>query len=114
MAQGTPVPAQVVQAQRFDVVDKDGKRRGRFDALPNGTVRLLLYDSEGKLRTGLLVASNGVPGLQFWGPNDQVAAVYGESATLLDAAGQPRARLAATTPGLTFYNPEGRSVWAAP
>ena len=111
-AAATP-PAQVVRAERFEVVDKDGKRRGRFDALPNGTVRLLLYDTEGKIRTGLLVAANGAPGLQFWGPNDQVAAVYADSVTLLDPDGQPRARLA-PAPSLTLYNADGRPSWSAP
>ena len=112
-AQDAPQPAQTVRAERFEVVDKEGKRRGRFDALPNGAVRLLLYDTNGKLRTGLIVAANGTPGLQFWGPNDQVAAVYADSVTLLDPDGQPRARLA-SSPNLTLYNAEGRPVWAAP
>ena len=55
-------PAAVVRAERFEVVDKQGQRRGRLDALPNGTVRLLLYDTAGKLRTGLIVAANGSTG----------------------------------------------------
>jgi hypothetical protein len=112
LAQGGAAP-ELVQAQRFEVVDKEGKRRGRFDALPNGAVRLILYDGENKTRTALLVAANGTPGLQFWGPHDQVNAVYADSVTLLDSSGQPRARLA-PSPGLTLYGAEGRAIWAAP
>lgn len=116
-AQAAAEPLQVVRAQRFEVVDEEGKRRGRFDSLPNGAVRLVFYDNEGKVRTGLLVATNGAPGLQFWDKNNKPVSVFSDSVTLLDPAGQPRARMSVSAhgdPAITLYDEEGKVAWSAP
>ena len=116
-AQTAAEPLQVVRAQRFEVVDQDGKRRGRFDSLPNGAVRLVFYDNDGKVRTGLLVATNGAPGLQFWDQNNKPVSVFSDSVTLLDPDGQPRARMSVSAhgnPAITLYDEEGKVAWSAP
>ena len=116
-AQAAADPLQVVRAQRFEVVDEEGKRRGRFDSLPNGAVRLVFYDNDGKVRTGLLVATNGAPGLQFWDQNNKPVSVFSDSVTLLDPDGQPRARMSVSAhgnPAITLYDEEGKVAWSAP
>jgi hypothetical protein len=117
LAQAAPESVQVVRAQRFEVVDEAGKRRGRFDSLPNGAVRLVFYDNEGKIRAGLLVATNGTPALQFWDRNSKPVSVYSDGVTLLDGDGEPRARMSVSSsgnPAITLYDEEGKVSWSAP
>lgn len=116
-AQATAENSQVLRAQRFEVIDEEGKRRGRFDSLPNGAVRLVFYNSDGRIRTGLLVATNGTPGLQFWDRNGKPVSVFSDGVTLLDPAGQPRGRMSVSAngnPSITFYDADGKVTWSAP
>jgi len=44
-----PTGKRVVEAEEFRLVDKDGKRRGNWSVLADGSIRLSLNDKNGKL-----------------------------------------------------------------
>jgi hypothetical protein len=51
-AEKPPQERQVIQAERFEVVDKDGKVRGELGLRNDGVPVLRLYDEDGALRVG--------------------------------------------------------------
>src|SRR5215510_1620298 len=76
---GTPVWAQktcdqasVVRAERFEVVDKDGKLRATLGIGPEGASGLVmpdglvLTDKNGQPRASLGLAADGAPGLMLY------------------------------------------------
>jgi hypothetical protein len=51
-AEKPPQETQVIQAERFEVVDKDGKVRGELGLRNDGVPVLRLYDEDGAPRVG--------------------------------------------------------------
>src|SRR5712692_8737214 len=137
-AQKAPQHEKVLQAEKFEVVDRDGKLRavlgtdpsgsvnlllydragkqgaGQFGMLPNGNSGLLLYDQAGKIRATLQLL-DGEPSLDLSGkdekPRVQLFTTDGEPRLrLLDQAGKLRAALGIFDgePGLSFLDKEGK------
>ncbi len=94
------VPAQIVRAQKFEVIDERGKTLGTFEADRKGAA-VNLYDYAGKLRGELRYYSidlmRGHSVLKFYG--------YDEN---------PRIQLGVfqeEKPMLTFYGDKGNVLW---
>ncbi|MDU0458926.1 MAG: hypothetical protein RW306_09380 [Geobacteraceae bacterium] len=94
------VPAQIVRAQRFEVIDERGKTLGTFEADKKGAA-VNLYDYAGKLRGELRYYSidlmRGHSTLKFYG-NDE----------------NPRIQLGVfqeEKPILTFYGGKNKILW---
>jgi hypothetical protein len=52
-AEKAPQETQVIRAERFEVVDEDGKIRGELGLRSDGVPILRLYDEDGAPRVGL-------------------------------------------------------------
>jgi len=106
MADPTAAPADVVQAHRFELVDRDGRVRAVIGELPNyddagpAIIGVSLLDAEGRRRTFLSLDDTG-PSLVFdldgnnvleLGVNDPTAdaLTVGAYAFATDALGEPR------------------------
>lgn len=120
-AQKTCEPAPVIRAERFEVVDKDGKLRATLGTgaagasglvLPDG---LVLTDKNGQPRASLgLAADDGAPGLMLYDPGLRyrvaldVAPDGAPALALASKEGRTRAELILPTeggPGLVLYDP---------
>jgi hypothetical protein len=66
LARPTPQMAEVVRAEKFELVGQTGTRRALLELEPNGEPALKLYDAEGNLRAGLSLRPDGGPNLLFW------------------------------------------------
>jgi len=66
LAQPTPSPAEVIQAEKFELVDKTGVPRALLELEPHGEPALKLYDAEGSLRVMLSLRPDGGPNLLLW------------------------------------------------
>jgi hypothetical protein len=95
-----PLPPTVLEAERFDVIDRAGKRRAALAGAANGAVGLTLYDKAGRARAILGLLSDGTPQLGF-----------------IDRAGKPRALLGTLPSGSTsvaLLEQDGTALWQAP
>jgi len=95
-ATGDGQTSTTIRAERFEVVDQDGKVVAALDATSEDGPRLMLFDGAGKTRVWLNVTKDG-PGL-----------------TLYDGAGKDRISLDVTKndSGLTLYDAKGKGrVW---
>ncbi len=94
-----PAVPQVVRAGRFELVDGQGRLRGKLAVNSDGTPGLDLYDGAGQLRVTLALAEDGNPSVELTDKNGkQRAALFvGKSGepglSLLDKQGQARAEL---------------------
>ena len=82
-----------IQADRFVLVDKDGRRRAELTMAADGTPGLVLYDENGVRRGGFNLSAAGAP-----------------SIVLHDKHGKPRAEVALKPDGvvgLGFYDERG-------
>ncbi len=101
---GTPVFAQktevagVIRAERFEVVDKNGKFRAVF-YLWEGEPSLALFDKNGK-NPALLALENGKPLLALADKNEKRRA-----GLFLSADGEPY---------LGLFDQNGKVIWSAP
>jgi len=64
--QQTPQTAEVVRAEKFELLGQTGMRRAALELEPNGEPALKFYDEEGNLRAGLSLRPDGGPNLLFW------------------------------------------------
>jgi hypothetical protein len=119
-AQKTCEQTPVVRAERFEVVDKDGKLRATLGigaegatglVLPDG---LVLTDKNGQPRASLGLAADGAPGLMLYDPGLRyrvaldVAPDGAPALALAGKEGRTRAELILPTeggPGLVLYDP---------
>ena len=104
---GTPVFAQrsgvaeVIRAERFEVVDQDGKVRAVLDTIPvTGEPVLSLMAKYGKGGAFLDLMLNGEPHMVFRNKNGEDRAVLG-----LNSDGEPLLR---------FTDKNGKVIWSAP
>ena len=131
VTQKTPQVAEVVGAERFEVVDKDGKLRAAL-WLDNGEPNLVLADKTGKIRAKLSLA-DGKPALWLADKNGKPRAglsLLNEEPTLVlaDKTGKTRAVLGYTeieaiptggtekrpVSSLVLSDKEGKVIWSAP
>jgi len=62
----------VIEAESFNLVDKDGAVRASFLLSPQGTASLVFNDKEGKSRMVLALPSDGRPSLLFFDKNSHM------------------------------------------
>ena len=94
----TPLQVEVIRAERFEVVDKDGKRRAAL-ALVKGEPSLALFNQNGNPRAGLALVK-GEPILVLADEN-----VKGRAILSLIPDGEP---------SLIFSDKDGETIWEAP
>lgn len=90
---------EVVSASQFVLKDSNGRDRGSWSVLEDGTARLTLFDQEGQDRMNLTVLPSGFPGMSFANQDGERRMVLGilpdETSNLVfaDGEGVPRAVL---------------------
>src|SRR6516164_4204878 len=67
-----------ITAEKFILVDSNGKQRGTMQVTENGMARLTLSDPNGMDRAELRVAEDGSAGLGFFDPEGRKLAIFGE------------------------------------
>ena len=90
----------VVRAQRFELVDAEGRVRGALAFSPDGSPALVFTGAEGKSAAALGVLTGSRPNLM-----------------LADKKGKPRAVLTLLTdgtPAFVLWDKEGKVMWSAP
>ncbi len=131
---GLPTPAplpNVLKAERFEVVGKDGKVRAFLSILEDGRPTLALLDDKGELRAWLFLSADGSPRLVLSHKGLLVLTdAKGEFRSLLrlDQAGSPTLALSDGagnirsvlglgedgSPTLVLRDKEGKIIWFAP
>ena len=124
---GTPVFAQktdvaeVIRAERFEVVDENGMLRALLSLGTDGEPGLRLYDKNGQHRAALSLLNNGEPRLGLYdkdGSRAVLGVVDGEPRLwFFDQNGKYRAALvlnADEEPRLSFIDKNGNVIWRAP
>ena len=76
---GTPVfarktskGAEVIRAEKFEVVDKNGKPRTAIGPGDDEQPILVFADENEKVRVGIALRANGQPGLEFYNKEEKV------------------------------------------
>lgn len=109
---------EVIRAQRFDLVDAEGRVRGRLSIASSSGPALLLYDENGTVRARLRLSLDGSPTLDLYDTDGRggVSAFPGTDGNpgvcLRDKEGTLRAGLFAE--GLELSNEQGQITWSAP
>jgi hypothetical protein len=102
--------ATVVRAQRFVLVDSEGRERAELGLVQGGPC-LRLLDNDGKPRAALMLASDGSPQLSLKDGNSQVRAVLGcidlERALTSRVEKRPES-------SLVLFSKSGNILWSAP
>jgi hypothetical protein len=124
----------VVRAQKFEVVDAQGRVRATLGLLPDGSPSLELTDEQGKTRAQLSLYSDGSP---YLGLQDAKLKTRAElsldsggrpSLALSDEQGKTRATMGTTSPetthtgateqnaefSLVLFDKQGKVLWQAP
>ncbi len=71
-AQKMPLVTEVIRAEKFKVVDKNGKPRAAI-GLGDGEQPLLVFGDENeKVRLGIALKADGQPGLEFYDKKEKV------------------------------------------
>ena len=109
---------EVIQAQRFELVDAEGQVRGRLTVASSTGPALLLYDEDGSVRARLWLSLDGSPSLNLYDTDGRggVSAFPGTDGNpgvcLRDKEGTLRAGLFAE--GLELSDEQGQRTWSAP
>ncbi len=117
-AAGKAAAPEVIRAQRFELVDAEGKVRGRLTVASTTGPALLLYDQEESVRARLWLTLDGSPLLQLYDKHGRggVSLFPGTEGNpgvcLRDEEGTLRAGLFAE--GLEFHSEHGEKTWSAP
>jgi len=99
MGQAGSGAQRTVTAKQFLLQDENGKDRGNFFALPDGTVALTLLDSKDKPRFALAVNPDGGTSLNIYGENKEQLALNPQAFRLIDSKGNPRMAAAVNSDG---------------
>lgn len=91
--------AEVVRAQRFELVDSEGNVRGSLGLDEGGNPRVCLCDKEGHVRAGLRLDSDGMP---------HVCAITASGGTTADLSFGTSWRA-----GLVLKDYTGQVLWSA-
>ncbi|MBI3609963.1 MAG: hypothetical protein HY204_04565 [Nitrospirae bacterium] len=122
-AEKTAPPAKVVAAEKFLLVNKEGRTRATLATLADGRPRLDLHDSDGKPRAGLYLLPDGSPRLALFNGQGMHRALLallpdGEPGLILfDKDGKPQASFVLTPDGnskLVLGDKDGQILWSAP
>lgn len=105
-ARAAPAVPEAISAQRFVLVDATGKQRGVFEAA-EGTARLALNNTDGKVVARLAIAADGNPEVGLLGADGRPrfrigVGKDGVGFVLTDYAGNARAGLVASEGGTSF------------
>ncbi len=117
-AAGKETAPEVVRAQRFELVDVDGKVRARLTVASTTGPALLLYDQAGGVRARVWLTLDGSPYLNLYDANGRggVSIFPGTDGNpgvcLRDKEGTLRAGLFAE--GLELADEQGQRTWSAP
>lgn len=103
---------EVIRAQRFELVDGEGRVRGALEVgLPDDSPGLILLDDKGELRAGLGLLPDGGPRLELSDEKSQTRAAVG--VTDLEATATGEARRTAES-SVVLFDREGKVIWRAP
>jgi hypothetical protein len=121
-AHGTAMAAarhvRVLTAEKFELVNADGNKRGVMEVSRDGTGAISLYDASGKSRAELTVSPRGGAAVAFYDSDGNRRVVLGEGLSgrsglaLYDAKGHQLAGLTVANNGetsLTLYDLSGRA-----
>jgi hypothetical protein len=101
MGQVTPPKVtKVVEAEKFVLLDMNGKVRAELNMWPDGSPVLKLYSEDKKPRVALGVLPDDAPSLELFGK-------VGKARTLLTV--EPTGR-----PLLALYGKDGKPMWSKP
>lgn len=110
----------IIKAQKFIVVDDNGKSRASLEII-KGVPSLNLSDKNGKLGISLTIIENE-PSLDIYDDNEKHRVSLGviegmPTLALIDKNEKPRAVLSIIeddSGDLAMFNPDGKAVWRAP
>ncbi len=117
-AAGKSAAPEVVQAQRFELVDTEGEVRARLSVAPTIGPGLFLYDDRGGMRARLRLTRDGCPSLELWDEEGRggvavfVGTVDNPAVMLRTSGGVAHAALSAKE--LELYDEDAKKVWSAP
>jgi hypothetical protein len=122
--QAKKAPPEVVQAQRFELVDAQGRVRGEIGMGADGRApSLVLRGEKGEMRAMLALGSEGNSALALMDGKGETRAALSllpdasPYLVLTDGQGKTRAGLAVLAdggPGLMLYDKGGTVMWRAP
>ncbi len=95
-----PSTPKLVRAQKFDLVDAQGRVRAVLSVNDKGSPELRLVDKEGRGRATLGLQDDGSPGLALWDEG-------GMARTVLDV-------WVGGGYGLSLRDKDGKAIWSAP
>ncbi len=107
-AVGAAAAPKMITAQKFMLVDANGKTRGVFGLTSRGVAQVAVFDGSGALRAGLGVASNGGPSLGIFGKDGKARAEVGINGAvsrivLSDSAGTAQASIGVAGDGQSGF-----------
>lgn len=118
-AMGLAMPApKTVQAERFDLLDSDGKIRVQIGAATGGVPSVALYDAHGKPRAILAIDNSGTPALILTDDATKATAMLamdskgGTTLSVTDGAAAQRLRVnvdAAGLSGISLFGKGGKN-----
>jgi hypothetical protein len=103
--------ATVLKAERFEVVDKDGRPRALLGVLGTGEPGLQLYDQDENGRVDLSLKANGRPGLELSDSNARVRAAFGSTEIVAPDTGQVERRQVSS---VMLFDQDGKVLWQVP
>ncbi len=103
--------AKVLKAERFEVVDKDGKPRALLGVLGTGEPGLQLYDQDENGRVDLSLKPSGRPGLELSDRNARVRAAFGYTEIVVPDTGKIEQRQISS---VVLFDQEGKVLWHVP
>src|SRR5262245_53068716 len=103
--------ATVLKAERFEVVDKDGRPRALLGVLGTGEPGLQLYDQDENGRVDLSLKASGRPGPELSDSNARVRVAFGSTEILMPATGQIARREVSSG---ALFDQEGKILWQVP
>jgi hypothetical protein len=115
---GKSAAPDVIQAQRFELVDADGEVRARLSVAPTIGPSLFLYDDRGEVRVRLRLTPDGCPSLELWDEEGRGgAAVFvgtEDSPTMVLRRRDGVAHAELSAKKLALYDEAAKEVWSAP
>ena len=122
-ATGPVSGAEVVRAQRFELVNAEGEVLAVLGLGAAGRPGLTLWDEKGEGRAALSLGPGGRPAIMLYDEKGELRAVLGlvrdggPAIELFDEKGETRATLALLadgTPALSLSDEKGEVIWGAP
>src|SRR5262245_22226904 len=118
-AQEKPAP-NTVRANRFELLDGEGRTRAVLGVSKSGSPEFDLRDAQGRPRALIVLDGDSLPILLFKDADVitraklELDAKGGAKLSFCDADLAPRVEVEGTKPGLKIMNPKGEVEWKAP